>query len=217
MTIASHVVEILRQGVWASLTGGWFYDPRQSTFCNTVHLYLWLILFVLPLITAICFNFATWASIFIHCSIVAVLFTILKVINWYLHGVFDTHEAIEQQETSSLDARTMATPGATTTTTVSNSGGVHQSGANLGVRGERLTPENDSRATAPLHFHNEGPSLFDSNSESFARMVQDELRFNASYIKDLEDEYETEFTIKETSNSGKVRLNFSQIFFLTNS
>lgn len=46
--MGSQTLEILRQGVWASLTGGWFYDPHQNLFCNTVHLYIWLFLLCLP-------------------------------------------------------------------------------------------------------------------------------------------------------------------------
>lgn len=44
----SQTLEILRQGVWASITGGWFYDPRQDIFCNTFHLYIWLYLLCVP-------------------------------------------------------------------------------------------------------------------------------------------------------------------------
>lgn len=47
--MGSQTLEILRQGVWASLTGGWFYDPHQDVFCNTFHLYIWLFLLCLPL------------------------------------------------------------------------------------------------------------------------------------------------------------------------
>lgn len=46
--MGSQALEIIRQGVWASLTGGWFYDPHQDLFCNTFHLYVWLFLFCLP-------------------------------------------------------------------------------------------------------------------------------------------------------------------------
>lgn len=49
--MGSQTVEILRQGVWASLTGGWFYDPHQNVFCNAVHLYLWLFLLCTPFVT----------------------------------------------------------------------------------------------------------------------------------------------------------------------
>jgi hypothetical protein len=48
--MGSQVFEILRQGVWASLTGGWFYDPHQDNFCNTFHLYIWLFLLCVPFI-----------------------------------------------------------------------------------------------------------------------------------------------------------------------
>jgi hypothetical protein len=46
--MGSQTLEILRQGVWASLTGGWFFDPHQDVFCNTFHLYIWLFLLCLP-------------------------------------------------------------------------------------------------------------------------------------------------------------------------
>lgn len=41
MTIGDHIAEILRQGIWASLTGGWCYEPSNTIFCNTLHLYIW--------------------------------------------------------------------------------------------------------------------------------------------------------------------------------
>ena len=48
--MGSHILDILRQGIWASLTGGWFYDPIHSVFSNTFHLYLWMFLLSFPLI-----------------------------------------------------------------------------------------------------------------------------------------------------------------------
>lgn len=50
-------LEILRQGVWASFTGGWFYDPRQDHFCNIAHLYIWLLLLCLPFGLYMVWNF----------------------------------------------------------------------------------------------------------------------------------------------------------------
>lgn len=47
--MGSQVVQTLRQGVWASLTGGWYYDPDQNKFNNSCHLYLWLFLLIMPL------------------------------------------------------------------------------------------------------------------------------------------------------------------------
>lgn len=47
-SMGSQTLEIIRQGVWASITGGWFYDPSQNLYCNTFHLYIWLFLLCLP-------------------------------------------------------------------------------------------------------------------------------------------------------------------------
>lgn len=217
MTVASHIIEILRQGVWASLTGGWFYDPRQSTFCNTVHLYLWLILFVLPLITALCFDFSSWYSIFIHCAIVGVLFAVVKAINLKLHSIFDTHEAIEQQETSSLDRTAIPTTNSNSATGASHAA-VTGSVSGSGVR---PTPV-ESRSE-----FNEG-RLFGSNSDIDSRRLtkaqlyasldasgglglQDGFKLvDPSYI---EDEDETEFnaqTDQNDVNSEKVLVLFCE-------
>ncbi|XP_072737657.1 pecanex-like protein 3 [Ciconia boyciana] len=48
--MGSQALQVLRQGVWASLTGGWFLDPHQSAFANCFHLYAWLFLLGLPLV-----------------------------------------------------------------------------------------------------------------------------------------------------------------------
>ena len=48
--MGSHILDILRQGIWASLTGGWFYDPQHNVFCNTVHLYHWMFLLAFPFV-----------------------------------------------------------------------------------------------------------------------------------------------------------------------
>lgn len=47
--MVSQVLQLLRQGVWAALTGGWYHDPEQSKFTNSCHLYLWLFLLLLPM------------------------------------------------------------------------------------------------------------------------------------------------------------------------
>ena len=48
--MGSHTWEIIRQGFWASVTGGWFFDPHEDIFCNTFHMYLWLCLLLLPFV-----------------------------------------------------------------------------------------------------------------------------------------------------------------------
>ncbi|CAK7303531.1 Pecanex-like protein 2 [Vulpes lagopus] len=47
--MVSQALQLLRQGVWAALTGGWYHDPEHSKFTNSCHLYLWLFLLLLPL------------------------------------------------------------------------------------------------------------------------------------------------------------------------
>ena len=46
--MGSQTLDILRQGVWASLCGGWFYDPHQPVLTNTFHLYIWMFLMIVP-------------------------------------------------------------------------------------------------------------------------------------------------------------------------
>lgn len=66
--MGSQTLEILRQGVWASLTGGYFYDPHQGVFCNVVHLYLWLYLLCSPFVAYLVSNITSlslWNCLFI--------------------------------------------------------------------------------------------------------------------------------------------------------
>ncbi|KAG8126082.1 hypothetical protein E2320_021452 [Naja naja] len=46
--MGSQVLQILRQGVWAALSGGWYQDPHQGAGVNALHLYLWLFLLGFP-------------------------------------------------------------------------------------------------------------------------------------------------------------------------
>ena len=66
--MGSHILDVLRQGIWASLTGGWFFDPNLSLFINTFHLYLWMLLLALPLI--------------LHLVIVPYLFDTFRIISF---------------------------------------------------------------------------------------------------------------------------------------
>nr|CAD7264278.1 unnamed protein product [Timema shepardi] len=97
--MGSQTLEILRQGVWASLTGGWFYDPHQDIFCNTFHLYIWLFLLCLPFTIYLYFP-ATMFVWGVYCSTIALLFTILKLANLGLHHMYDTSECIEEAQES---------------------------------------------------------------------------------------------------------------------
>ncbi|KAG5897163.1 hypothetical protein JTB14_020892 [Gonioctena quinquepunctata] len=94
--MGSQTLEILRQGVWASLTGGWFYDPHQDVFCNTFHLYIWLFLLCLPFTIYVYFP-PTWYVWYFYCGSVTVGLTILKLANYGLHHMYDTTESIQEE------------------------------------------------------------------------------------------------------------------------
>ncbi|CAN7995463.1 unnamed protein product [Ixodes hexagonus] len=98
--MGSQTLEILRQGVWASFTGGWFYDPRQDHESNILHLYLWLFLLCLPFSLYMFLQpvLVVWVS---YAGIVGVLFTTLKIVNVRLHRMFDSGECIEESSDDS--------------------------------------------------------------------------------------------------------------------
>ncbi|XP_058445647.1 protein pecanex isoform X2 [Malaya genurostris] len=86
--MGSQTLEILRQGVLASLTGGWFYDVHQNVFCNAVHLYIWLFLLFLPFIIYMYFptTVLVWS---IYCVLIAIIISFFKFINVALHRMYD--------------------------------------------------------------------------------------------------------------------------------
>ncbi|XP_059159298.1 pecanex-like protein 1 isoform X2 [Physella acuta] len=100
--MGSHILDILRQGIWASITGGWFYDPQQQVFCNTFHLYLWVFLLAFPLVlySTLETSVLVWSM---YCLAIGVLFATIKIINYKLHHLFDTGEAEVESPTADAD------------------------------------------------------------------------------------------------------------------
>ncbi|XP_032696973.1 pecanex-like protein 2 isoform X2 [Lontra canadensis] len=94
--MVSQALQLLRQGVWAALTGGWYHDPEQSTFTNSCHLYLWLFLLLLPLALHLAFP-PNAITAFFYCSSVTVFFTVIKLVSYRLHLMFDKGEVIQQK------------------------------------------------------------------------------------------------------------------------
>ncbi|KAM8952946.1 pecanex-like protein 2 [Pelodytes ibericus] len=86
--MAFQVVRLLRHGLWAALTGGWFHDPEDSQFNNVCHLYLWIILLSLPLALHLSFP-PTMFTVCINCTFTAVMFAGIKLTNYWLHLMFD--------------------------------------------------------------------------------------------------------------------------------
>uniref|UniRef100_A0A674IIQ7 Pecanex-like protein n=1 Tax=Terrapene triunguis TaxID=2587831 RepID=A0A674IIQ7_9SAUR len=93
--MGSQVLQILRQGVWASLTGGWFFDPHQSTFSNCFHLYTWIFLLTFPFLLYMVLPPSMLVA-GVYCAVIAVFFTTIKTINFRLHTMFDQGEIVEK-------------------------------------------------------------------------------------------------------------------------
>uniref|UniRef100_A0A9J8AN10 Pecanex-like protein n=1 Tax=Cyprinus carpio carpio TaxID=630221 RepID=A0A9J8AN10_CYPCA len=94
--MGSQTLQILRQGVWASVTGGWYYDPHQNTFVNALHLYLWLLLLCLPFTLYMALP-PTMVIVGIYCGVIAGMFALLKAVNYRLHTALDEGEVVELQ------------------------------------------------------------------------------------------------------------------------
>uniref|UniRef100_A0A671SI76 Pecanex-like protein n=1 Tax=Sinocyclocheilus anshuiensis TaxID=1608454 RepID=A0A671SI76_9TELE len=92
--MGSQTLQVLRQGVWASVTGGWYYDPHQNTFVNALHLYLWLLLLCLPFTLYMALP-PTMVIVGIYCGVIAGMFALLKAVNYRLHTALDEGEVVE--------------------------------------------------------------------------------------------------------------------------
>uniref|UniRef100_A0A671L696 Pecanex-like protein n=1 Tax=Sinocyclocheilus anshuiensis TaxID=1608454 RepID=A0A671L696_9TELE len=88
--MGSQVVQTLRQGVWASLTGGWYHNPEQNKFNNSCHLYLWMFLLMLPL------SLNLVSDTIIYCTSVTVFFIVIKMVNYRLHLMFNQGDIVAQ-------------------------------------------------------------------------------------------------------------------------
>ncbi|TRY54135.1 hypothetical protein DNTS_034821 [Danionella cerebrum] len=97
--MGSQALQILRQGVWASLTGGWYVDPHQSTFSNCFHLYLWIFLLAVPFLLYMALP-ASLMVAGVYCAVIGVFFTAIKAVNFRLHAMFDLGEIVEKRQAS---------------------------------------------------------------------------------------------------------------------
>ncbi|XP_051960505.1 pecanex-like protein 1 isoform X1 [Xyrauchen texanus] len=97
--MGSQALQILRQGVWASLTGGWYVDPHQSTFSNCFHLYLWIFLLAFPFLLYMALP-PSLVVAGVYCAVIAAFFTAIKAVNFRLHTMFDLGEIVEKRQAS---------------------------------------------------------------------------------------------------------------------
>ncbi|XP_037603265.1 pecanex-like protein 1 isoform X3 [Sebastes umbrosus] len=102
--MGSQTLQILRQGVWASVTGGWYYDPDQNTFVNALHLYIWLFLLCFPFTLYMALQ-PTMVIVGIYCGVIAAMFLLLKMVNYRLHHALDEGEVVEHQAKENQGSR----------------------------------------------------------------------------------------------------------------
>ncbi|XP_047591576.1 pecanex-like protein 1 isoform X7 [Lutra lutra] len=108
--MGSQTLQILRQGVWAALSGGWYYDPHQATFVNALHLYLWLFLLGLPFTLYMALP-SSMIIVAVYCPVIAAVFVVLKMVNYRLHRALDAGEVIERNAHEFPDQRAKAEQG----------------------------------------------------------------------------------------------------------
>nr|XP_021509598.1 pecanex-like protein 1 isoform X6 [Meriones unguiculatus] len=108
--MGSQTLQILRQGVWAALSGGWYYDPHQATFVNALHLYLWLFLLGLPFTLYMALP-SSMIIVAVYCPIVAAVFIVLKMVNYRLHRALDAGEIVDRRANEFADQRAKAEQG----------------------------------------------------------------------------------------------------------
>uniref|UniRef100_A0A8C3RPV0 Pecanex-like protein n=1 Tax=Chelydra serpentina TaxID=8475 RepID=A0A8C3RPV0_CHESE len=100
--MGSQALQILRQGVWAALSGGWYQDPHQGAGVNALHLYLWLFLLGFPF-TLYMVSAAPTPPLAVYCPVIAALFIVLKMVNYRLHRALDEGEIVERNANEHMD------------------------------------------------------------------------------------------------------------------
>ncbi|KAL2789748.1 pecanex-like protein 1 isoform 1 [Daubentonia madagascariensis] len=108
--MGSQTLQILRQGVWAALSGGWYYDPHQATFVNALHLYLWLFLLGLPFTLYMALP-SSMIIVAVYCPVIAAVFIVLKMVNYRLHRALDAGEVVDRNASEFTDQRAKAEQG----------------------------------------------------------------------------------------------------------
>uniref|UniRef100_A0A4W3K0J1 Pecanex-like protein n=1 Tax=Callorhinchus milii TaxID=7868 RepID=A0A4W3K0J1_CALMI len=95
--MGSQTLQILRQGVWASITGGWYFDPHQNTFVNAFHLYTWLFLLCFPFTLYMVSDMVIVGS---YSAVIAAVFIVLKTVNYRLHRALDEGEIVDRKSSA---------------------------------------------------------------------------------------------------------------------
>eukprot|EP00062_Callorhinchus_milii_P008711 gi/632951714/ref/XP_007891451.1/ PREDICTED: pecanex-like protein 1 isoform X2 [Callorhinchus milii] len=97
--MGSQTLQILRQGVWASITGGWYFDPHQNTFVNAFHLYTWLFLLCFPFTLYMALP-SSMVIVGSYSAVIAAVFIVLKTVNYRLHRALDEGEIVDRKSSA---------------------------------------------------------------------------------------------------------------------
>ncbi|CAL8070986.1 unnamed protein product [Calicophoron daubneyi] len=89
------VPKIVREDFVSSLTGGFYFDYTQTHFVNIVHLYLWIVFFISPLITYLIAPDSAVAGL-VYSIFICIITTIIKLLTWRVHRILDTNEPIAE-------------------------------------------------------------------------------------------------------------------------
>ncbi|XP_067567185.1 pecanex-like protein 2 isoform X4 [Pseudorca crassidens] len=178
--MASRVLLLLRQGVWAALTGGWYHDPDQSKFTNSCHLYLWLFLLLLPLALHLAFP-PNAITVFFYCSSVTIFFTIIKLISYRLHLMFDKGEVIQQRP-----SRKKEKPNKDKEAISDHITNHKNTGNNGRINNGKTEEASRTLSTPPVHGSSRGQSINSHHSSGLLELPEQET------VEDLKDNHSQE-------------------------
>ncbi|XP_036684516.1 pecanex-like protein 2 isoform X1 [Balaenoptera musculus] len=166
--MGSRVLQLLRQGVWAALTGGWYHDPNQSKFTNSCHLYLWLFLLLLPLALHLAFP-PNAITVFFYCSSVTIFFTIIKLVSYRLHLMLDKGEVIQQRP-----SRKKEKPNKDKEAISDHITNHKNTGNNGRINNGKKEEANQTLSTPPLHGSSRGQSINSHHSSGLLELPAQE-------------------------------------------
>ncbi|VVC36055.1 Hypothetical protein CINCED_3A002996 [Cinara cedri] len=181
--MGSQFWDILRQGIWASFTGGWYYEPKHSIFTNTFHLYLWILLFSLPFFIHLYLSdMLIWI---LYSSTVSLIITIIKLVNWSLHHMFDTTEYIVEEDTkmdSNIELECRRPP--------IKEPNKEEEGIEMQVLSGRECTDRNEPSTSGVVYHQNEPTVerqSSSTSTDSGLHLQEKIKDNQSFLEKTKD------------------------------
>lgn len=99
-----------------SLTGGLYFDSHYSLGMNTIHLYLWLFFFILPIILTFTVERNNIIVQIVYPIVILIVFIIIKIPNFYFHYFFNVNErGVVKRKRRTISVNTNGTASITVT------------------------------------------------------------------------------------------------------